>query len=69
LGDEGFDESSSTLVGGLNGLFKCRLVRLGWPSEAAELADELQRSGADFFVGRRWVEVEQGSNVTAHGEI
>ena len=35
--------------------------------EPAELADELQRGGADFFIRGRRVEVEEGLDVSADG--
>src|SRR5688500_11718525 len=45
-----------------------RLVGAGRSVEAAQLAHELQRGGADFFVGGRGIEVEEGADITAHGQ-
>jgi len=42
------------------------LVDLGGTVRPAQLADELKRRRADFFLGGRRVEVRQSSNVAAH---
>src|SRR6185312_5319747 len=44
-----------------------RLIGLRGRVEAGQLAHELQGRGADFVVGRRRVEIEQGLDVAAHG--
>src|SRR6202021_2291742 len=37
--------------------------------KSADLADELQRRGADFLVRGRRLEVEQRTNAATHGEL
>ncbi len=51
----------------VDGAVERRLVGLRRRGEAAQLADELDRRGADLLVGRRRVEVEEGADVSAHG--
>src|SRR5262249_27873393 len=46
-----------------------RLVRLRGAGEPAQLADELQRRGADFILARGRLEIEQRADVSAHGEL
>ena len=50
----------------IDGAIEHLFVRLGWFTEAAEFADELQRRRADFFVRRGRFEVMQGLDVSAH---
>src|SRR5918999_1449714 len=52
------------LDGGLEGGF----VGLGGLGETAQLADELERRVAHLVLRRRRLEVEEGLDVTAHGE-
>src|SRR5579863_124292 len=59
-------------AGGRGGNFLYRgekggLVGLRRLVEAADLAHELQRSGVDFLVGDRRIEVEENFDVAAHG--
>jgi hypothetical protein len=44
------------------------LVSFRWLVEAADLPDELQRSSPNLLVGSWGIEVEQGSNVSAHSQ-
>lgn len=52
----------------LDGVVERRLVGLGRPGKAGQLADELERAGADFVVRRRRFEIVQRSDVPAHGD-
>src|SRR5262245_10232491 len=45
------------------------LVGLGGAGEAAQLANELQRRGADLLVGGGRLEVEQGLDASTHGGV
>src|SRR5262245_43394553 len=51
----------------LHGPVERRLVGLRRLREAAQLAHELQRGGADLLVGGGRIEVEQGLDAPAHG--
>jgi hypothetical protein len=51
---------------GIEGRLERRLVRLGGLVDAADLADELQGSGADLAVGDGRIEVEEEFYVAAH---
>jgi hypothetical protein len=53
----------------LDGPVECRFVGLGRPCKARQLADELERAGADFVVRRRRFEIVQRSDVPAHDEF
>ena len=53
----------------LHGAIERGLVGLGRPVEAAKLAHELQRGGADLLLGRGRLEVEQRLDVAAHGSL
>jgi hypothetical protein len=44
------------------------LVSFRWLIEAADLPDELQRSSPNLLVGGWGIEVEQGSNASAHSQ-
>ena len=50
----------------VDGALECRLVRLRRLVEAAQLAHELQRGGADLVLGRGRLEIEQRADVAAH---
>src|SRR5258706_3686027 len=50
----------------LDGAIERRLVRFGRRREAAQLAYELQRGGADFFLRGRGLEIEQRADIPAH---
>lgn len=50
-----------------NGLFECFFVGFGGLAEAGDLADELEGGGLDFVGGYGRIEVEEGSDVSAHG--
>src|SRR5690349_12623832 len=41
-------------------------IRLGRTSGAAELPDELQGGGLHFVIGRRWGEVVESLDISAH---
>src|SRR5262245_36658108 len=45
---------------------ECRLVRLRGAGEPAQLADELERRGADFILARGRLEIEQRADVSTH---
>ena len=45
---------------------KCSFVGFRWLVETAHLPDELQRGRKNFFVRHRWIEVEQGLDVSTH---
>src|SRR5689334_1350693 len=49
--------------------FKGFLVGLGRHAEAAELAHELQRGGADLLLGGGRLEVVEGLDASAHGAL
>src|SRR4029077_2567476 len=50
----------------VDGRLERRFIGLRRLVEAADLAHELQRGGADLFVGDRRIEVEKNSDVSAH---
>ena len=59
------------LIGGYAGYFiegcqERRFIGLGRLCEAAYFAYELERSGSDFFVGDRRIEIEKRLDVSAH---
>lgn len=41
-------------------------VGLGWFVKSADLPDELERSGANFFIRHGWIEVKEGLDISAH---
>src|ERR1700693_2743694 len=49
----------------VDGALERRLVGFRGVREAGELAHELERRGADFLLGRRRIEIEQGADVAA----
>src|ERR1700684_4134348 len=49
-----------------DGKVERRLIGLRRPAEAGEFSHELQRRGADFILGRRWLEIEQRLDVPDH---
>src|SRR5262245_6406360 len=51
----------------IDGALERRGVRLRRLVEAGHLAHKLQRGGADFVLGCRWLEIEQRLYVAAHG--
>src|SRR5437870_74831 len=53
----------------VHGAIEGRLIRLRWLGEPADLPDELERGGTDFFVRRGGREVEQRPDVPAHRVI
>jgi hypothetical protein len=51
----------------IDGMKKCRLIRLRGAVESADLAYELQRGGPNLIVCDRRFEVEQGLDASTHG--
>jgi hypothetical protein len=66
-GHEAVDEAAGNLRNVLHSLSEGRLVRLGRRIEATQLPHELEGRSADFLVRRRRLEIEEGSDVPAHG--
>src|SRR5262245_31690571 len=61
------DQPACRLRDLVDGTIKGGRVGLRGLGEAAQLAHELQRRGADLVLGRGRLEVEQRANVAAHG--
>jgi hypothetical protein len=62
--DEAHRDGGDVVNRGLERAFIC----LGGLVKAADLPDELQRSGANLIGRDRWIEVEQRSDISAHGD-
>src|SRR5882672_6430827 len=60
------DQATSDVGHLVDGTIERGLVRLRWRVESAQLADELQRRRADFFLSRRRIEIEKRFDVSAH---
>src|SRR6185437_15576511 len=69
VADQIVEEMMRRMRNVLDGAVERRLVGLGRPREAGELADELQRAGANFLVARRRLEIVQRFDVPAHGGV
>jgi hypothetical protein len=67
VGDEAAEQLVRRLRHRLDGAVEGGLVRLGRPIEAAQLAHELQRRGADLLIGGGRLEIMQGPDIAAHG--
>jgi hypothetical protein len=50
----------------IHGAIEGEFVRFGGPGETAQLSDELERGGTDFFIRGRRFEVMQGFNAPTH---
>ncbi|MEY2548934.1 MAG: hypothetical protein QOD64_1516 [Verrucomicrobiota bacterium] len=65
------DERLKQMFGGMSdvvhGAIESFLVSFRRLREAAQLANELKRGGANFVLSRRRQEVMQGLNISAHG--
>ena len=62
----GFNKPSQANEAAFDRAVERGLVGLRGVGEAGELAHELERRGADFVLGRRRLEIEQGTDVAAH---
>src|SRR5690606_36934843 len=67
IGLERIEQPAGGLLHVVDGTVEGHFVRLGRMREAAQLANELQRRSANLVLRCRWLEVEQGANVSAHG--
>src|SRR5262249_51599630 len=67
VGDQRGQQPGAFSGDGVDGAVEGRLVGLRGPRKAADLADELQRGGADLVGGGRRIKVEQIVNASAHG--
>src|SRR5215203_2603094 len=68
-GDKVVQQLSSGIGHRRDGLVEGLLVCLRRLGRAADLAHVLQRRGLDLLVGRGWIEVMEGSDVSAHASI
>src|SRR5262245_284880 len=68
-GDQGVEQLLGHFGHPVDGAVENRLVGLGGARRSAQLADELQRRGADLLFGGRRLEVVQGLDVAAHGVL
>jgi len=63
---ERVDQRAGDLRDLAHGLVKGRFIGMGGPGEAADLANELERSIVDFRIGGGRLEIEERSNIPAH---
>ena len=66
LGFERIDKPPGDSCHVPNSPIECTLIDLRRLCKSADLADKLDCSGLNFFVGCRRLKIEQGSNVSAH---
>jgi hypothetical protein len=71
LGRRGRFERTQEAIGDggnlVNGRLESLLIRFGRLIEARDFSNKLERSGVDFFISDRRIEIEEGSYISAHG--